>query len=427
MNLLGSTALLVGADSLNIETSRQTCEASASQVFTFRESENVAETLGQQIVGFYRGWQNLALKESAEQAWWVLVDDLYPKSVSVPQLHSKADIEAALQQLLVEWEASSSPYKAYTKAKLNQSLMYLRQAEQKKKVSREDIIARGVPWFVPERTELESLRTTLKQQRADAENALRAKGDDPESYFGEVLDPARAAAFLKSDGDFWLTQASAVWGIPTSDVSYDVEARHLKASFQNLVVTEQGRIKLLLNSAIGGVFTRAHLRFLAIHEVLGHVLHFTRMRQKVEVCRDAPQLLCITIHTFDALHVEGVAQIMAEAMVQANVGRYPEIACQISWGNLFMAVRHRNIVRLISGEISPEVAASEHADLMDVSVNRIPALTAMYTERLTDPFACIQGLVYYASLRSCEHWLKLTPSIFGSRINDLFFGFYGSR
>lgn len=378
--------------------------------------------LAKRIVGFYRAWQTLAAGDSAEAGFWVLVDDLCFHDVSTPVFKSKAEADAHLQRLIREADSLSGSYAVYTREKLAQSLLYLRQAAASR-VSRSDIEARGIPWFVPTKNELQGLREETRRLRMVAEVGLRSRGEDPQKYFGDVLSPTDAATFLQQDGDFWLAQAANVWGISTADIAYQVVARNLNASFQNLVITEGDRIKLILNSSINGVFTQAHLRFLAIHEILGHVLHFTRMRQNTELQRQAPHLLCIAIHTMDAMHVEGVAQILSEAMIKALPGQFPEVACQVSWGNLFMAVRHRNICRLIANEVSCAEAAAEHVELIDAPPSRVSALTEMYEDRLTDPFACIQGLAYYASLQTYKHWLQLEASAFAARIDKLFFGY----
>lgn len=383
--------------------------------------------LSERIIKLYRSWQNLASLDSLESAYWVLVDDLcdLPES-SVTEFMTRSDVEREIRDILKILSSEKDSYSTYTVAKLSQSLLHL-NSEHGKKPTQTDITSRGIPWLIPSLDELEKLRSDTKNLRSQAESHLQDRGVNASDYFTKSLDPVSAGEFLHNDGKYWLQKAESLWGIRAAGIPFDVEVSPLEASFQNLLVTKAGDLNLLLNAKAGPVFTKAHLRFLALHEVVGHVLHFNHMKENQKLQQEAPHLLCIGIHTVDALHVEGIAQILSMALVKGYSGLYPEVECQVSWGNLFMAVRHRNICRLIEGQMTTKEAAVEHIRLMDGDTARIDAVDKMYKERIVDPFACIQGLAYYASLRTYSHYLELSVSEFSKKIDQLMFGFLTSR
>lgn len=386
------------------------------------------QQLSHRIINFYRAWQQLEAPRSLEDSYWVLVDDLCRATPTVVPFKDRAGVEQEADALvaLLDAERDPSGYAAYTRAKLTQSQMHL-EAKVGQRVTRDEIEARGMPWVLPSEAELEHLRSETRDLRAKADSALKARGVDAQEYFTKSLDAADAVALLQRDGEFWLAKFEEVFGVPAAKTPLKVEGMALAASFHNLVVTKSDQVTLLVNTNAGPVFTTAHLRFLALHEIVGHVLHFDKMRANADLQREAPHLACLSIHTADALHVEGIAQILSMALLREVADSYPEIDCQMAWGNLFMAVRHRNICHLVDGNITPAEAATHHLHFMGGETCRLPGLTKMYEERLVDPFACIQGLAYYASLKRYGKYLDLPRGDFASQLDRLMFDFLAAR
>lgn len=378
----------------------------------------------QQLVAFYRSWQTFEQRISLEAAYWVVVDDLCTTSTEVREFKSRDEIAATAKTLLAHvTKNASGPYATYTQAKLEQSLLHL-SVPSGETLTRKEIEARGMPWSVPSDAELAEMKSDATRLRKRAEAALTSRGVDSKAYFTTSLAAKEAAACLQQEGVYWLRKFQEIFGVDTSKASFRVEAKALAASFHNLLVTDGDDLVLLLNTNAGPVFSTAHLRFLALHEVVGHVLHFCRLKANAVLQREAPHLLCIAIHTVDALHVEGIAQALSMALLAETDGAYPEIDAQMAAANLFMAVRHRNICGLLTGSISVAEAAAHHAAFLG---GQMAHHATMYKARIIDPFACAQGLAYYASLKLYAPFLKLSPQDFALQLDNLLVGFFKQK
>ncbi len=358
------------------------------------------------MVACYRDWKELLVKRGLEEkAYWVLVDDLCTVETHTSSFNNSDEVLSELSDLLDICHSQASSlghHYAYTEAKLRQSITYLTQTEIKK-VTRADTEARGVKWISVTDAHLDVMHSSYLEQREAAEVFLRKKGEDPLRYYNEWMPGNEAAAFIKKSGDEWVVRFQEAFSFIPS-VQYDCIALDLEMPFQNLVVYKPGKFSLLMNTRTETAFTRAHLTFLSLHEICGHIVHFTHILQSSSLQKEAPQLLPIAIHTQDSFVVEGIAQLLSMIVYAQYASDFPQVGAQIQVSNLYVALRHANISDLIENKITPAAAATRHAKYLGGTVD---ALEKFYAEKMNDTFSCIQALNYYSSIKLLSPYLKL--------------------
>lgn len=135
-----------------------------------------------------------------------------------------------------------------------------------------------------------------------------------------------------------------------------------------------------------------------IHEILGHVLHFTQLRGCVEL-QSQPHLLCLSNHTHESFFIEAIAQLITTYLVKKSSWHWPQK------NSLYLAdlkyhrnqtIAHLLMTNIIEGKINSQDAARTHHDLCE-QVGSSQALAMKYQSVVSNLFSIKLALNYAPS------------------------------
>lgn len=362
--------------------------------------------LSHDIVAFYRGWRRFEERRSRFHGLWVVIDDLAETPVKPRSFDSLRAIDDDLARLIDATEVTHDlllAHKALTRDRLRQSQSYLRQ-KPGARVTREDVLSRGLRWEHVSDDELRRLRDDYLGLRRELVDARLTTEDDLTRYQAEGRGSMALAMEIRDVGLKGLDAVRRAWKwLPP--VTCDVETETSDGAWRNIVTTGERGLKLILNDGPHATFSAALTEFLGLHEIAGHVGHFSYLKGRSELQEQAPHLLQLVIHGQDAYYAEGAGQFLSEVACELLYGRMSLQNLELRRVDYMLALRNQNIMGVIEGDRTVDEAVQAHLAALGGDPSVLKGQYAAYT---SDPFFCCQVLVFYPSLKALKPALALS-------------------
>ncbi len=358
--------------------------------------------LSHDILACFRGWKKLEEKKSRFHGLWVVIDDLADTKVEPRAFSSQDAVDADLTRLLERARTSAEPYRDLTIRRLQQSQGYLRQ-KPGARATREDVLARGLRWEVVTDEELATLRRAYLDLRKELLDSGVTTEPSLADYQKEGPGSMAVARAIKAVGMAGLDAMRKTWSwLPA--LQCEVETERSDGAWRNMVTTGERGLKLILNEGPNATFSPALTEFLGLHEIAGHMGHFSFMRTRKDLQEQSPHLLQLTIHGQDAYYAEGVGQWLSEVACEAAYGPKSLQNLELRRVDFMLALRNQNIMAIIEGQRTLDDAVKVHHDALG---GDLKVLQGQYTAYTSDPFFCCQVLVFYPSLKALKPALAL--------------------
>ncbi len=146
----------------------------------------------------------------------------------------------------------------------------------------------------------------------------------------------------------------------------------------------------------------ARLAYTAVHEVLGHVLHFTQLRDNKTLSQEKPHLLALSLHTHEAFFIEGVTQLFTYYLLTKSAWAFPgsrHAALSCVKHMKMLGIMYRVTLEILDGKTSLNRASSRHLDFEKQPQN-VQFLQERYEATMQDLFSAKVMLNFFASF--CE-------------------------
>lgn len=362
-----------------------------------------AARFGEKVVSVYRGWHRLVgQQEGWESAKWVLINDLSRSTAPARPFTDRAEVRRALQELR---DAAPDEKSA---ERLQQSLYYLDQ-DPKIGGSREAVVKRGIPWRPID-------DATLDRKLSEFEASKRRLIEDGRVSMAEVSARYEfrrggpgVSAELETLGRSILDRFRAE-NPALAPAAFSMREVISPAPFHNMVTYEDGVLWYIANCNETVDYNDGRREFLALHEVGGHVLHFSQLLANDSLRASAPHLLCLAIHTYDAFFIEGIAQYLT-ALYAGRIAPGGLLEMDVKRSELWFAVVHHNMTELLEGKIDAARAAERERAYLGGDPE---ALRAIYEGLSRDLFFCCQIFAYHSSGETLRPALALQgPALAG--------------
>jgi hypothetical protein len=365
------------------------------------------------VVSVYRGWHDLVKKEEGwENAKWVLINDLSRSRAAPKPFSSRVEVGRALREL-----RDAAPDRKSAE-RLQQSLYFLEQ-KPGQPVTKDDVLRRGIPWRPIDdraldglRAQYEALRSGLLESGGLSREALGTRfafKSGPPGVIDELEDMGQAILARFQDRFPALTPGrfSAREVVSPSPV-------------HNLVTCEDDALWYVANRNPTVDYNDGRREFLALHEVGGHVLHFSQLLADNPLRGPRSHLLCLAIHTFDSYFIEGIAQFLTSLYVERIAPGTP-LAMDVKRSELWFAVVHRNMTEIIEGAIGVDRAAEREREYLGGDLG---ALRSVYEGLAKDVFFSCNVLVYHSSHETLRPLLALDGPALDGVLSQLLRGHF---
>ena len=342
------------------------------------------------VIAAYRGWHALVERHSGwEDAKFVLINDLSRSAVPPTSFADEKEVGVALRKLL-----DRAPDQVSAE-RLQQSLFYLEQRPGRR-VTKDDVERRGIPWRQFDDSVLDGLRDEFNNCRRDLVDSGQLTRSESLSRYERRTGEPGVAENIRALGE---THLRRLYDAFPNLSRANFEAREVSSGrpWTNMVTFEDDRIRLVANRGELSDLGEWRRGFLALHEVAGHVLHFTQLLADETLRAQTPDRLCLAIHTYDAYFIEGVAQFITSVYLDRIAPGPTLLRMDVKRSEVWFAVRHKNLSELIDGRIDPARAAAREAEYVGGEESK---LRAVYEKILEDAFFCCQTLVYLPSHRA---------------------------
>lgn len=361
------------------------------------------------VISVYRGWRQLVEEESGwELAKWVLINDLSLSTVEPRSFSALGEVRKALEELL----AAAPSGKAAER--IQQSLFYIDQSHDEP-VTREAVIKRGIPWRPVEASRLDTLQGDYQ---ALARRLIET---------GELTEDALQGRYGRDPGELGVVTEIELHGRSALELFYKRFPDLFPAQFEsievisglpwtNMVTYEQESLKLIVNRGELADNNKGRRGFLGLHEVAGHVLHFSQLLNDKAQRDLAPHLLALAIHTYDAYFIEGIAQFLTSVYVEKIMPGPTLLNLDVKRTELWVAVRHKNISELIEGACDSVAAAAVECGYLGGDQAK---LCQVYEAIRKNIFFCCQFLVYFPSHQALLPALRLAEPALGKFLGSL--------
>lgn len=339
------------------------------------------------VIAVYRGWYALAEKDGGwERVKWVLINDLSLSPVDPLRCDTLSDVRRALERLLVIAPAGKSA------ERIEQSLFFIEQ-NPGEPVTKEAVIKRGIPWRPVQEAQLVRLKDQARNLRLRLIDTGQLSDESFRARYDRRSGKAGVAADLGVAGRAGLDRIGARFP-RLSPAVFSTKETATSLPWSNMVTFEEGVIRLIANIGPLPDYSPGRQGFLAIHEICGHVLHFSQLLRSENLRATSAHLLCLSIHTYDSYFIEGIAQFISSLYAE-RVYPGPTLShLDIKQCELFVAVRHRNLTELIEKRIEVREAVEFERSYLGGDKAKI---AAYYEVVLKDVFFSCQTLVYYPS------------------------------
>lgn len=348
------------------------------------------------LISVYRGWYEFALKDQGwERAKWILIDDLSGSAVKPANFGSLADVRGGLEDLI-----ESDP-DAKTTERIKQSIFYLDQ-KPGDAVTKEAVLKRGLPWRPVTESEIARLHAEYQAIRGELISEGRLSEAGADARYKPQAGGAGVAAQIQALG------LTAVKGFLTRfpelrPANFEVREVLSPLPWSNMVTYEDG-IKYVANRGELADNGEGRQGLLALHEIGGHVLHFSQLLADQSQRNAAPHLLALSIHTYDTYFIEGIAQFLTSIYTELIAPEDKLLRMDVKHYELEVALRHKNLTDLIEGKTDIDKAARLDEDYLGVDAAQ---RRRFYEVSLKDAFFCCLRLVYYPAHQTLLPALRL--------------------
>lgn len=361
------------------------------------------------VIAVYRGWYRLVESERGwERAKWVLINDLSLSTIEPRSFESLSDVRGALERLLALAPAGKSA------ERIEQSLFFLEQ-DPGEPVTKEAVIKRGIPWRPVKEAELDRLKDQVRDLRLRLIDSNQLSEESYRVRYERRAGRAGVAADLGAAGRAGLDRIGASFP-RLSPALFETKEIASQLPWSNMVTFEDGVIRLIANIGPIPDYSPGRQGFLAVHEICGHVLHFSQLLRSEKLRATSSHRLCLAIHTYDSYFIEGIAQFISSVYAE-RVYPGPTLShLDIKQCELFVAVRHRNLTELIERRIDAREAVEFERSYLGGDEAKI---AAYYEAVLKDVFFSCQTLVYYPSHQALLPALELPDAALARFLDDL--------
>lgn len=350
------------------------------------------QKVNDEIAQFYRSWQKFeADTNGLESSLFILVDDLTYLDKQTIEFESYQEISMKLDELFTK--ASSGSVSKYLVEKLRNSRAYLSRVLQKASqeiLTPEIVIQRGAPFEILAITRLEEIVDEIRSNQELLGDHLLSRLQAPV----EAKDaPGYISAFAKE-----ILQKVPNW-IKPNNITWETLEISSERAWRNIVSFNKSKNchSLLVNTSRNRTYSSWECKALAIHEVCGHILHLTKLRDSLGQNKNAE--LAISIHTVDSYYTETVAQTLFYYI--AKVLDEPELLYLFYKFHLEFSLRNNALITAINNSCSSDCAVHYHSNFLEnmkfteVDIN---LLSLAYKKILSDPFFCAQTFNYVAGV-----------------------------
>ncbi len=161
--------------------------------------------------------------------------------------------------------------------------------------------------------------------------------------------------------------------------------------------------------------------YIIIHEIMGHVLHFTQLGSNSTLKELSPHLLCLSIHTHEKFFIEAIAQLITKFMLLKSRWSFP--GKEMALLSLLKHERNLAAMHYLFGEIIEGTMSSSEAAARYISYGKIDQDAAAFAKRfdvtVSSVFETSVMMNYYPSLRAMKPILDLTESRFFGMLPQL--------
>lgn len=365
------------------------------------------------VVSAYRGWYEFVKREDGwESAKWVLINDLSLLSVAPRVFASRAEVRQALQEI-----ADSAPDQK-SHDRLQQSLCYLEQ-KPGDIVTKEGVTRRGIPWRPIQDSVLDGMHAEFEALRSRLIGAREISEEDSRSRYDFKCGPPGVINELKGMGQGILKQLRGRFPC-LAPAPFSAREVVSSSPVHNLVTCEDGVLWYIANRNETVDYNDGRREFLALHEVGGHILHFSQLLADQTLRDKRAHLLCLSIHTSDSYFIEGIAQFLTSLYVR-RIAPVSLLAMDVKRSELWFAIVHRNLSDLIEGKVDVEGAAERELAYLGGDMR---TLRTIYTGLSKDVFFCCNALVYHSSRETLAPALDLEGPVLERFIGRLLTGHF---
>jgi hypothetical protein len=162
-----------------------------------------------------------------------------------------------------------------------------------------------------------------------------------------------------------------------------------------------------------------------IHEFLGHVLHFTQLKNNEEIQNDCPHLLCLTLHTHEPFFIEGIAQVLSLKMLKSNwdLKGKTRVLLENAKFRKTLAIVSFVLSKILDGSVPKSEAGKLHCSYSGEE-SELEKFEKVYDQTLRDLFVTKIRLNYHQSIMALEPLLKLNDDKFYYSMNRLLNDYY---
>jgi hypothetical protein len=365
-------------------------------------TDHTPATLPEDIIATYRGWHRLVERERGwDIAKWILINDLSKSPIKPHDFNSLTDVRRALDRLLAIAPAGK------TTERLQQSLFFLNQ-QPGELVTKEAVFKRGMPWRLVEDSALDRLHSQTEALRRTLIDCGQLTQESSITRYERHPGKAGVVNEIRSIGEASLLRLRERFP-QLAPVKFKSKEVASSAPWSNMVTYEDNDIWFIANQGPLADNCPGRLPGLGIHEIAGHVLHFSQLLQNESLRAEAPHMLCLSIHTYDNFFIEGIAEFMISIFAERILPVPTLLRMDLKRHELIAMVRHKNLTELIENKIGLDEAVERHQTYLGGDGAN---LRKLYESLSKDIFFCCHFLVFFSAHQTLLPALNLPEEQF---------------
>lgn len=270
-----------------------------------------------EVTRFYRRWHALE-RALGPEGGLVLDFDMASDVGPCPPFANRNEALRALEDFRVPQDLRNP---AFVEAKLEGAAAYLRALDGER--ADFDVYVRQTMGITPEvvpRAELDALREELEVGFADRRIPFSPDGRVAfGAWFGSVSGDQLGTP-LRAHAERYVARVLALLGgLPTPE--YRIEVVREDAYWSNWIDgSAASGVLLRVNTHERIEYNRFSAEALAAHEIAGHAVHVAALRRAVAGGSADPCVLNLAVHSCEAFHMEGLAQVAQAVLSNAEEG-----------------------------------------------------------------------------------------------------------
>lgn len=363
------------------------------------------QPLNDEIALFYKSWEKFEYdRNGLESSLFILVDDLTFLEKELFTFSEISEVSDKLESLIAASEKEK--ISKYLIEKLQNSKEYIssiRSSPEEIDITPEKVMKRGAPFeSVPKQRIIDIADKISKSQNLMSEIEITSLTQMLESENSPHVIKSYANQIIKKIPD-WILPSPLEW--ETLSVSSERSWRNI-VSFNR----EKNCHTLMVNTSKNRNYSMWECKALAVHEVCGHILHLTKLRESLGESHNAE--LAISIHTLDSYYTETVAQTLFYFLAESS--NDPELQFLFYKFHLDFVLRNNALVDAINQNNSAEVAVESYIQSLDlVSGPKVnpDLLKTNFQKILSDSFFCAQTFNYVAGVECIIPYLIKSPKV----------------